>query len=82
MLLRKFSYKGGFYRMVVAPLARASYGAYLIHMFVLLAVFAELRQHCSTPVTILATAFVTFVASSLISLVLGRIPGVGRWLVG
>lgn len=82
MIIRKFTYDGVFYRFVVAPLSKASYGTYLLHMFVLLAVFEKVRPGFSTPVTIALTAAVSFAVSSIIGIALGRIPKLGRWLVG
>ena len=82
MIVRKFTHDGVFYRLAVAPLSKASYGAYLLHMFVLLAVFEKVRPDSSTMVTIVLTAVISFAASSAISLALGRIPKLGRWLVG
>ena len=82
MILRKITTAGTLYRRLIRPLAEASYGTYLLHMFVLLVVFEALRPHCCTPVTIFATASLSFVAASFVSLVLGKIPRVGRWIVG
>lgn len=82
LTLRKIDYAGVLYRRLVRPLAQASYGTYLLHMFVLLAVFDALRPRLPTPLTILATASVSFVLASLVSLALGRIPRLGRWLCG
>ena len=82
MILRKITEGNVLYRRVVRPLAEASYGTYLLHMFVLLAVFDALRPHCCTPTAIFATASISFAVSSLVSIAIGRIPRVGRWIVG
>ena len=82
MIVRKFTYDGVFYRFVIVPLSKASFGAYLLHMFVLLAVFEKIRPDCPTMVTIALTAVISFAASSVISLALARIPKLGRWHVG
>ena len=82
MIVRKFTYDGVFYRFVIVPLSKASFGAYLLHMFVLLAVFEKIRPDCPTMVAIALTAVISFAASSVISLALARIPKLGRWLVG
>jgi surface polysaccharide O-acyltransferase-like enzyme len=82
LALRTISGAGAFYRRVIRPLAQASYGTYLLHMFVLLPVFDALRPHLSTPAAIVLTAAVSFVLSSLLSLVIGRLPVVGRWICG
>ncbi len=82
MLLRKMDAESWLHRKVVRPLAEASYGTYLLHMFVLLAVFGALRPHCPTPLTIVATAVSSFVFASLASILIGKIPKVGRWICG
>ena len=82
MIMRKITDNGAFYSRIILPLSRASYGTYLLHMFVLLAVFEKLRPHCCTPVAIFATATLSFIGASLASLAIGRIPRIGRWIVG
>ena len=82
MIFRKITFSGALYSRVVRPLAEASYGTYLMHMFFLTPVFEALRPHCPTPVTIVATASVTFAAASLASICAGKIPRLGRWLAG
>jgi surface polysaccharide O-acyltransferase-like enzyme len=82
MVIRKFTADGAFYRYFISPFAKASYGTYLIHMFVLLTVLDKVKEFCSTPCTILVTAIITFIVSSLVSLILGRIPKIGRWIMG
>ena len=82
LVLRKIEKGGVLYRCVVRPIAEASYGTYLLHMFVLLKVFVALRPHCCTPAAIFATASISFVAASLVSLAIARIPRIGRWIVG
>jgi surface polysaccharide O-acyltransferase-like enzyme len=82
MVLRKFTWDNAFYRRLVRPLSEASYGAYLLHMFILVPVFEFFRPLMPTPAAIAATATVSFALSSLSSLVLGRIPAVGRWVAG
>ena len=82
MVLRKFTAQGALYRCVVRPAAEASYGAYLMHMFMLPAVLEAIRPHCATPVAILATAAITFALASIAGRAIGKIPVIGRWLVG
>ena len=82
MVLRKLSADGAIYRRIVCPLAKASYGTYLLHMFVLPVAFGAIRPHVSTPVTILATAVLTFALASCASLAIGKIPKAGRWICG
>lgn len=82
LLIRKIKADGAFYRRVVRPLAEASYGTYLLHMFVLLPVFAALHADCGTPVTIFATAAATYALASAAGVLLRRVPFVGRFIVG
>ena len=78
LMIRRIKWNGMFYRLIVRPLSEASYGTYLLHMFVLLAVFDAVRPHCGTPATILATAAVSYVLASVVSVLVRRIPFVGR----
>lgn len=82
MLIRKIKADGAFYQWIVRPLSEASYGTYLLHMFVLLAVFDAVRPHCNTSATIFATAGASYVAASAASVLIRRIPFVGRFIVG
>ena len=82
MLVRKIKADGAFYRYVVRPLSEASYGTYLLHMFVLLEVFDAVRPHCGTPATIFVTAVVSYVVASAVGVLVRRIPFVGRLVVG
>ncbi len=82
LLIRKVKADGAFYRRVVRPLAEASYGTYLLHMFVLLPVFAAVHAGCGTPVTIFTTAAATYALASAAGVLLRRVPFVGRFIVG
>jgi surface polysaccharide O-acyltransferase-like enzyme len=80
LIIRKFTSEGALYRYIVKPLASASYGIYLAHMLVLIPVVAWIRPNFSTPITMVLSAIITFVLTSLLSLVLSRIPVIGRFL--
>lgn len=93
LVLRKIKGNGTFYRKVLLPVSRASYGMYLCHMFVLGAVSALVRSTFglgndgvlgvwTTPVEILATAAVSFVAVALVSVFVQRIPKMGKYIMG
>ena len=64
MVFRKFNSGGAVYRIVVRPVAEASYGMYLLHMFILAPVSAALIPRLATPIAIVATAAVSFAASA------------------
>ena len=80
LMIRKLNSSGVFYRAAIKPLAKASFGTYLAHMLVLVPVLAWIRPHFPTPVTMVLSAVVTFVLTSIISMVLGRIPFIGRFI--
>jgi hypothetical protein len=80
LIIRKFTSEGALYRYIVKPLASASYGTYLAHMLVLTPVVAWIRPNFSTPITMVLSAIITFALTSLLSLVLSRIPVIGRFL--
>jgi len=85
--------QSAFYRGVVLPLSKAGYGMYLMHMLVLAVVSAWLRGWLgvgadgvlgvwTTPVEILGTALLAFVVTGLVSILVQRIPRVGKYLMG
>lgn len=74
---------GWFYTYIILPLSKAGYGMYLMHMLVLGSLSAFLRGLAwSTPLTILATAFGSFVITGGLAVLLQRIPRVGKWIMG
>ena len=80
LVIKKFTFRGAPYRYLIRPLAVASYGTYLAHMLVLVPVLAWIRPHFPTPVTMLLSALLVFALTSLLSMVLGRIPFIGRFI--
>lgn len=93
LLFRKFNATGAFYRQFVLPVSRASYGMYLMHMLVLAALSARLRESLGTgtegalglwtmPLQIVATAVLTFVITAIVSTALQRLPRIGKYIVG
>jgi len=80
MAMRKFNFDSAFYARIVRPVSEASYGMYLLHMFILAPVSARLIPHLSTPLAILTTAAITFTASAFLALLLRRMPVVGKWI--
>ncbi len=90
LLFRLIPAHGGrFYSKAVLPVSNASYGMYLMHM-VLLAPFSSLYRSVlydpaaawTTPVVILCTAVSAYLCSALISVLVQRIPKVGKYIVG
>ena len=82
LVFRTFDVGNWFHRKVVRPIAEASYGMYLLHMFILTPTFAVLRPHLPTPLAILATAVATFSCSALATILIRRLPAVGKWICG
>ena len=82
MVFRKLNFGGWFYQKVVRTVSEASYGMYLMHMFILTPVFAAVSPHMPTPLAILATAAATFSLSAIAAALLRRIPVLGRLLCG
>ena len=82
MVFRKVNFGGWLYEKIVRPVSEASYGMYLMHMFILPVAFAKLGQHLPTPLAILATAAATFACSAVASVLVRRIPVVGKWICG
>ena len=69
LLFRKIKADGGFYRRIVLPVSKASYGMYLCHMLVLLYVSGYVREWLcpdslgfwTTPVAIFLSAIASFI---------------------
>lgn len=93
LVLRKIKGEGGFYRRIVLPVSKASYGMYLCHMLVLGAFSAFFRDALglgadgvlgiwTTPVQIVGTALCSYVCVALAAVLVQRIPKVGAWIMG
>ncbi|MCQ2390177.1 MAG: acyltransferase [Kiritimatiellae bacterium] len=82
LLVRPLMKSSALHRLVVRPLAEASYGTYLMHMLILTPVVTCLRAHLPMPLTVVATAIATFALASLASLTIRRVPVVGKWICG
>ena len=82
LVLRKLTATGWFYEKVIRPLSAASYGTYLMHIMVLVPLTDCLKGQTATPVAIAGIAFGSFAVSSAVSCVIGRIPKLGKYIVG
>lgn len=78
MLISLIKSEGWFYRHIIQPASRVSYGTYLMHMLILTPVVTYLAQSLPTPLTILLTALITLVTATLISTLLSKIPYLRR----
>jgi len=82
LVLRKLDVTGWLYEKAIRPLSAASYGTYLMHILVLVALAEHLKGTVPTPVAIALIAVGSFAVSSIASLILRKVPVVGRCLVG
>ena len=93
LVFRKMASSGAFYRRILLPVSKASYGMYLVHLLVLVTISGWLRnalgigaEGClgvwTTPVEIVLTTLLTFSFVALVCVPLQRIPRVGKWLMG
>lgn len=83
LIIRKFNSTGLFYEYFVRPVAGASYGMYLMHIFFLCFYSAVLREAVpSTPAVIVLTAVCSYLTSFCVSWCLAKIPKLGRYIAG
>ena len=93
LLIRLIVSDGWFYRHVVLPVSKASYGMYLCHM-IALASYASLFRTAlgigengslgamTTPVEIILTAVCSYLTVALVCVIVQRIPKIGKWVMG
>ena len=93
LIFRRVSISGNWYKRFILPLAKVSYGVYLCHLLILAYVSAHVCElfgtgqdgilgFWTTPVEILLSAIITFVISSILSYLIGRIPKLGPYIMG
>lgn len=92
-LFRKITASGCFYNKVLLPVSKASYGIYLAHLLVLVPVCGAIREWLgsaetgvldfwTTPVEILLSAVIAFALTSVASVLIQRVPKIGKYIVG
>ena len=82
LVLRKFTLGGWFYEKVIRPLSAASYGTYLMHIMVLVVLAEHLKGAAPTPIAIAGIAAGSFAISSVASIIIRKIPVVGKLVAG
>lgn len=82
LVIRKITATGWFYEHIVLPFSRLSYGMYLMHMFVLMPVFAWVRSWgIPTPMVMLLSAFITYVICATAARLIAFLPK-SKYIVG
>lgn len=83
LLFRQIKADNAFYRRVLLPVSKASYGMFLCHLLLLGSVSAWLRATAlATPLQILLTAGLTFIGTAIFCILVRRIPKIGPWIAG
>ena len=93
LIIRKINCAGPFYRKVILPVSKASYGMYLCHMLILSNVLTwicsllkrgteGLLGVWTTPVEVLSTALITFTVTAVLCVLVQKIPKIGKYIVG
>lgn len=93
LVFRKITCSGKFYRNVLLPVSKASYGMYLCHLLILVPICGLFRDWLgtgadgrlglwTTPVEIVASAVCAFVCVAAVSVLLQRIPKIGKYIIG
>lgn len=92
LIFKKIRSSGWFYQNVLLPVSKASYGIYLMHLLILIPVCGWFRGWLgsgtegvlgfwTTPVEILGAAIVAFIATAAVSVVIRKIPFIGKYIV-
>ncbi len=82
LLIRKITAAGWIYDHLVLPVSKLSYGMYLMHMFVLIPVFAWINSTgWAMPYVIFSSAAVTFVICAVVARLLAFLPK-SKYIVG
>lgn len=93
LLFRKIRNEGGFYKKVLLPVSKASYGVYLSHILLLVPIGGAVREWLgsgdegllgfwTTPMEIVLSAVLAFVAVSALSVLIQKIPKIGKYIMG
>ena len=83
LVFKKIKWQGAFYRRIVVPLSKLSYGMYLMHMFLLNFLFPVVRDALMgifsfagyPALVMILTAILTFCAAAAVTRLLSFIPG-------
>lgn len=92
LIFRKITSEGRFYSKVLLPVSKGSYGMYLSHLLVLVPLAGYIRGWLgsgidgmlgfwTTPVEIVLSAVSAFVCVAIISVILRKIPKIGKYIM-
>ena len=82
LVFRKITCDGWFYRRIVLPVSKLSYGMYLMHMFALTPVFMWINSlGIPTPLVMLVSAFITYVICAVVTRLIAFIPK-SKYIIG
>lgn len=92
LIFKKIKAEGRFYKNVLLPVSKASYGIYLMHLLILVPICGAFRNWLgsgsegvlgfwTTPAEILLSAIAAFIGTSLVSVLIRRIPKIGKYIV-
>ena len=93
LLFKKIKCDGKFYQKVLLSVSKASYGVYLLHLLILVPISGFFREWLglglegvlgvwTSPVQIIVSAVLGFIASTIVAVLLQKIPKVGKYIVG
>lgn len=93
IIYKKIKASGISYNKIILPFSKSSYGVYLCHMLILAPMSLLFREWLgigteaslgfwTTPVEILATAISTYLLATFASWIIGKIPIVGKYIMG
>ena len=92
LVFKKIKADGKFYKNILLPVSKASYGIYLIHLLILVPVSGCVRNAFGSgaegmfgfwtiPVEIITSATIAFICTAVVSVAIKHIPKVGKYLV-
>lgn len=92
LVFKKIKVEGRFYKNVLLPVSKSSYGIYLMHLLILVPICGAFRNWLgsgsdgvlgfwTTPAEILLSAITAFIGTSLVSVLIRRIPKIGKYIV-
>lgn len=82
LIIRKIKADGWFYHNLILPISKVSYGIYLMHIFVLVFVFAQVSSWgLNTPSVMFVSTIITFVICAILAKLISYLPK-SKYLIG